>query len=179
MSRIGKKPITLPAGVKVAIDGQTVTIEGAKGKLARIIPALISVKEEAGVLNVARANDTKEAASLHGLTRTLVDNMVTGVSAGFAKTLEIVGVGYRVALKDGALDFNLGKSHPVVVEPPAGIEFAVEGNQKLHVKGIDKVLVGQVAANIRMLRKPEPYKGKGIRYSGERIVMKAGKTGKK
>lgn len=179
MSRIGKKPITLPAGVKVAINGKTVAVEGPKGKLNHTVPALISVKADGNVLNVERANDTQEASALHGLSRTLIDNMVIGVSAGFTKTLEIVGVGYRVALKGKSLDFNLGKSHPVVFEPPVGIEFAVEGTQKIHVKGIDKNLVGQTAADIRMLRKPEPYKGKGIRYSGERIIMKAGKTGKK
>lgn len=179
MSRIGKKPITVPAGVKIAINGRTISVEGPKGKLSHELPGALTAKVEDGVLTVERPDDSQQNASLHGLTRTLVDNMVTGVTAGFVKTLEIVGVGYRVTLKGKTLDFNLGKSHPVVVEPPEGIEFGVEGQQKVLVKGIDKQLVGQVAADIRMLRKPEPYKGKGIRYSGERIMMKAGKTGKK
>jgi large subunit ribosomal protein L6 len=179
MSRIGKMPINLPAAVKISQKGAEITVEGPKGKMTHNIPSLISIKVDAGVLNVTRADDSKEAASLHGLTRTLINNMVVGVTEGFTKTLDIVGVGYRVALKGKSLDFNLGKSHPTVIEPPAGIEFAVEGTNKIHVKGISKEQVGQVAANLRMLRKPEPYKGKGIRYSGERVIMKAGKTGKK
>lgn len=179
MSRIGKKPITVPGSVKVQIDGNIIKVEGPKGKLQHTVPALITVKLDNGVLNIGRKDESQDSSALSGLTRTLIDNMVTGVTTGFTKTLDIVGVGYRVALKGKALDFNLGRSHPVVVEPPAGIEFVVEGQQKIHVKGIDKQLVGQVAANIRMLRKPEPYKGKGIRYNGERVIMKAGKTGKK
>lgn len=179
MSRIGKKPVNLPSGVKVSMDGGVITVEGPKGKLSRSLPQFTSVKIDGSVLTVERENDSKTAASLHGLTRTLIDNMVIGVSEGFTKTLELVGVGYRVAMKGKDLDFNVGKSHPVIVTPPAGIEFAVEGQQKLFVKGIDKELVGQIAADIRMIRKPEPYKGKGIRYSGERVILKAGKTGKK
>lgn len=179
MSRIGKKEIMLPAGVKVAIDGKTVKVEGPKGKLERQMPNFITARVDGNTLFIERSNDSQDASALHGLTRTLINNMVIGVSAGFVKTLDIVGVGYKVALKGKNLDFAIGVSHPVVTEPPAGIEFAVEGNQKIHVKGIDKELVGQVAANIRKLRKPEPYKGKGIRYAGERIVLKAGKTGKK
>ncbi|MDR2883765.1 MAG: 50S ribosomal protein L6 [Deferribacteraceae bacterium] len=179
MSRIGKKPITVPGSVKVEIKNNVITVEGPKGKLSQAIPARIALKLEDGVLTVERKDESQESSALSGLVRTLVGNMVTGVTTGFTKTLDIVGVGYRVALKEKSLDFNLGRSHPVIVEPPAGIEFAVEGTNKIHVKGIDKQLVGQVAANIRMLRKPEPYKGKGIRYLGERVVMKAGKTGKK
>jgi large subunit ribosomal protein L6 len=179
MSRIGKKPITVPAGVEVKINGNAVSIKGPKGEMKQTFPATLALKLDNGVLTVERKDESQESSALSGLIRTLVDNMVTGVTTGFTKTLEIVGVGYRVAMKEKALDFNLGKSHPVIVEPPAGIEFVVEGTQKIHVKGIDKQLVGQVAANIRMLRKPEPYKGKGIRYAGERIIMKAGKTGKK
>ncbi|MDR0454872.1 MAG: 50S ribosomal protein L6 [Deferribacteraceae bacterium] len=179
MSRIGKKPINIPSGVKIQINNGVATVEGPKGKLSQKLPALISVKEDNGLILVERDNDSKEAASLHGLIRTLIDNMVTGVTKGFSKYLDIVGVGFRVAMKGKALDFSLGRSHPVVVEPPEGIEFAVEGTQKIIVKGIDKQLVGQIAANVRMLRKPEPYKGKGIRYTGERVVLKAGKTGKK
>jgi len=179
MSRIGKKPIVIPAGVKIETNSGVVTVGGPKGALSRVLPTLISVKVDGGTILVERENDSKEAASRHGLIRTLVDNMITGVTQGFSKSLDIVGVGYKVALKGKSLDFNIGKSHPVVMEPPAGIEFAVEGQQRIIVKGIDKQLVGQVAANVRMLRKPEPYKGKGIRYTGERIILKAGKTGKK
>jgi len=179
MSRIGKKPITVPGSVKINLNGDVLTVEGPKGKLSQKIHPLATVKVDGGVMTIEKKDQSQVASAMHGLTRTLVNNMVVGVTEGFTKTLDIVGVGYRVALKDGKLDFNIGRSHPVVVEPPAGIEFVVEGQQKIHVKGIDKQLVGQIAANIRMLRKPEPYKGKGIRYSGERIRMKAGKTGKK
>ena len=179
MSRIGKKPITIPSGVKIGINNGIVAAEGPKGKLTQTLPALISVKTENGTVVVERDNDSKEAASRHGLVRTLIDNMITGVTKGFSKSLDIVGVGYRVALKGKSLDFSIGRSHPVIMEPPAGIEFAVEGQQRIIVKGIDKQKVGQVAADVRMLRKPEPYKGKGIRYTGERIILKAGKTGKK
>lgn len=179
MSRIGKQPITLPAGVKVEVKNGVVYVEGPKGKLEQKISDLLSVSIDGQTVTIDRAEETGAASSLHGLTRTLVANMVTGVSQGFEKKLEIHGVGYRVALKGQSLDFNLGFSHPVVFDPPAGIEFAVDGNTKIAVKGIDKQLVGQVAANIRSIRKPEPYKGKGIRYEGERILRKAGKTGKK
>ena len=179
MSRIGKKPVVVPSAVTITAKNNVITVEGPKGKLSRKLPDRFSVKTEDGTLTVERPDDSQGSASLHGLTRTLIDNMVIGVTTGFTKTLEIVGVGYRVAMKGTALDFNIGRSHPVIFEAPQGIEFAVEGTQKIHVKGIDKELVGQIAADIRMLRKPEPYKGKGIRYSGERIIMKAGKTGKK
>jgi large subunit ribosomal protein L6 len=179
MSRIGQKPIAVPAGVNVTINNGTVTVDGPKGKLFRKLPNSITLKPQSDQLIVERSDDSQSAASLHGLTRTLIANMITGVTNGFVKSLDIVGVGYRVALKGKSLDFNIGRSHPVVFDPPEGIEFAVEGTQKIHVKGIDKQLVGQVAADVRMLRKPEPYKGKGIRYTGERIIMKAGKTGKK
>lgn len=179
MSRIGKKPITMPGSVKLDVKDGLVTVEGPKGKLSHRMPEGMSLKTEDGQIMIERPDDTQKSASLHGLTRTLIANMVTGVTEGFVKSLDIVGVGYRVALKGKALDFTIGRSHPVVFDPPEGIEFAVEGQQKIHVKGIDKQLVGQVAADIRMLRKPEPYKGKGIRYTGERITMKAGKTGKK
>ena len=138
MSRIGKMPITVPAAVKLSQNGQELTVEGPKGKLTHTLPELISAKVDGGVMTIERANDSQQAASLHGLTRTLVNNMVVGVTEGFTKTLEIVGVGYRVALKGKALDFNVGKSHPTVFEPPAGIEFAVEGNNNIHVKGISK-----------------------------------------
>ena len=178
MSRIGKMPINLK-GVKVSRSGQEVTVEGPKGKMVHKMPELISFEIDGETMNVTRANETQEAASLHGLTRTLINNMVIGVTEGFTKTLEIVGVGYRVALKGKALDFNVGKSHPVVFDPPAGIEFAVEGTNKIHVKGMSKELVGQVAADIRKIRKPEPYKGKGIRYAGEHIIRKVGKAGGK
>ena len=179
MSRIGKKPIAIPSGVKVETDGDVVVVEGPKGRLSQSLPSLVSVKVENGIVMVSRDNDSKAAASRHGLTRTLIDNMVLGVTKGFSKSLDLVGVGYRVALRGKALDFSIGRSHPVVLEPPAGIEFVIEGQQRIIVKGVDKQQVGQVAANVRMLRKPEPYKGKGIRYTGERIILKAGKTGKK
>jgi large subunit ribosomal protein L6 len=179
MSRIGKKPIAMPGSVKFDVKDGVVTVEGPKGKLTHTLAEGITLKVEDGQIVAERPDDSQKSSALHGLTRTLVANMVTGVTEGFTKSLDIVGVGYRVALKDKALDFTIGRSHPVVVNPPEGIEFAVEGQQKIHVKGIDKQLVGQVAADIRSLRKPEPYKGKGIRYAGEKIVMKAGKTGKK
>lgn len=179
MSRIGKKPITLPSGVKISESAGIVTVEGSKGKLSRALPKGISIKIDGDTVNLERANDSKDCASLHGLSRTLINNMVIGVSEGFTKTLELVGVGYRVALKGKSLDFNVGKSHPTIFDAPAGIEFQVEGTNKIHVKGIDKELVGQIAADIRMIRKPEPYKGKGIRYAGEHISLKAGKTAKK
>lgn len=179
MSRIGKKPIDIPAGVKVTLDRNTLTVEGPKGKLEQDIhyKAVITVADN--VITVDRKDETKLSKSVHGLTRTLVSNMVTGVTAGYVKKLDIVGVGYRVAQKGSDLDFSLGFSHPCVVTPPAGIELVAESQTKIAVKGIDKQLVGQVAADIRKLRAPEPYKGKGIRYEGEYILRKAGKTGKK
>ena len=178
MSRIGKMPITVPAGVDVKIDGSTVTVKGANATLSRTLSPLISVKQEGAELIVERANDTREAKSLHGLSRTLIANMVTGVSAGFTKKLELVGVGYRAALKNGNLEMQLGYSHPVIVTAPEGITFEVPSTTEILVKGADKEQVGQVAANIRKWRAPEPYKGKGIRYSGEVVRRKVGKAGK-
>ncbi|GAA2330557.1 50S ribosomal protein L6 [Saccharopolyspora halophila] len=179
MSRIGKLPITVPSGVEVAIDGQAVTVKGPKGTLEHQVSEPIVVeKDEDGSVLVQRPNDERESRSLHGLTRTLVNNMVIGVSKGFQKDLEIQGVGYRVLQKGSNLEFNLGYSHPIVIEPPDGIEFAVDGPTKLSVKGVDKQLVGEIAAKIRKLRKPDPYKGKGVRYAGENIRRKVGKTGK-
>ncbi|GAA0524724.1 50S ribosomal protein L6 [Saccharopolyspora subtropica] len=179
MSRIGKLPITVPSGVEVTIDGQTVTVKGSKGTLQHRVAEPITVeKDDDGAVLVKRPNDERESRSLHGLTRTLINNMVIGVSQGYQKDLEIHGVGYRVQLKGSNLEFALGYSHPIVVEPPEGIQFAVDGPTKLSVKGIDKQLVGEIAARIRKLRKPDPYKGKGVRYAGETIRRKVGKTGK-
>ena len=179
MSRIGKLPITVPSGVEVAIDGQAVSVKGPKGSLEHQVSEPIVVeKDEDGAVLVKRPDDERESRSLHGLTRTLVNNMVIGVSQGFQKNLEIQGVGYRVLQKGANLEFNLGYSHPIVIEPPEGIEFAVDGPTKLSVKGVDKQLVGEIAARIRKLRKPDPYKGKGVRYAGETIRRKVGKTGK-
>jgi len=179
MSRIGKLPITVPSGVEVAIDGQAVSVKGPKGSLEHQVSEPIVVeKDEDGAVLVKRPDDERESRSLHGLTRTLVNNMVIGVSQGFQKNLEIQGVGYRVLQKGANLEFNLGYSHPIVIEPPEGIEFAVDGPTKLSVKGVDKQLVGEIAARIRKLRKPDPYKGKGVRYAGENIRRKVGKTGK-
>lgn len=179
MSRIGKRPVTIPGNVKVNIDGQTVTVEGPKGKLSRTLRPEVKVTIEDGVLVVTRTGDDKEERSLHGLSRTLVANMVEGVTSGFTKTLELVGVGYRASLQGKKLVLSVGYSHPVEFEPPAGIEFVVEGANKVHVKGADKQLVGDLAADIRSARPPEPYKGKGIKYAGEVIRRKAGKSGGK
>ena len=178
MSRIGKLPIPVPAGVEVKIDGAVVEVKGPKGTLTHTVPAPIQVALEDGSLVVTRPDDERVSRSLHGLTRTLIANNITGVTTGFTKGLEIVGTGYRVTQKGAALEFALGYSHPITVEPPAGISFQVEGNTKITVVGIDKQAVGEVAANIRKLRKPEPYKGKGVRYAGEVIRRKAGKAGK-
>jgi len=178
MSRIGKKPIEIPNGVKVSVEDNVVTVDGPKGKLSERIHPLVDVNLEDNSILVSINDDSKKSGSLYGLSRTLINNMIVGVSEGFQRRLVIDGVGYRVALKGNSLDFSLGYSHPIVVNPPEGIEFAVEGNQKLTVKGISKQQVGQVAADIRKLRKPEPYKGKGIRYEDERIIRKAGKSGK-
>ncbi len=178
MSRIGKLPIAIPAGVKVDMKGATVSVEGPKGKLSQDIHYKAVVKIEENEITVTRADESKLSRSIHGLTRTLINNMIEGVTKGYEKSLEIVGVGYRVTQKGSNLDFALGFSHPVEFLPPAGIELVAETQQKIVVKGIDKQLVGQVAANIRELRPPEPYKGKGVRYSGEYILRKAGKTGK-
>jgi large subunit ribosomal protein L6 len=179
MSRIGKMPVPVPSGVEVTIDGDTVTVTGPKGALSHTLAGGVTIeKSDDGSLAVARPNDERDARALHGLSRTLVANMVVGVTQGFEKKLEIVGVGYRVQAKGANLEFALGFSHPVVVEAPEGITFTVESPTKFTVAGIDKQQVGQTAANIRKLRKPEPYKGKGIRYADERVRRKAGKAGK-
>ena len=179
MSRIGKAPITVPSGVDVTISGRTVTVKGPKGSLSRDIPGEIVVRKEESTILVERPNDERQNRSLHGLSRTLVSNMVIGVTDGFTKELEIVGVGYRAEAQGANLRLALGFSHPVVVPAPDGISFEIPVQTRVIVKGIDKELVGQVAANIRSIRKPEPYKGKGVRYLNERILRKAGKTGKK
>jgi large subunit ribosomal protein L6 len=179
MSRIGRLPIPVPSGVDVAIDGQTVNVKGPKGQLSHTVAAPIAVERtEDGVLQVTRPDDERESRALHGLSRTLIANMITGVTEGYSKTLEIVGVGYRVQARGSDLEFALGYSHPVPVRAPDGITFTVEAPTRLRVTGIDKQQVGQVAANIRKLRKPDPYKGKGVRYQGEVIKRKVGKTGK-
>jgi large subunit ribosomal protein L6 len=180
MSRIGKLPVPVPSGVDVAIDGPLVTVKGPKGTLSHTVAAPIVVeKGDEGVLDVKRPDDERTSRSLHGLTRTLVNNMVVGVTEGYEKKLEIVGVGYRVLSKGPTqLEFQLGYSHPIIFDAPDGITFAVESQTRLGVQGIDKQLVGEVAANIRKLRKPEPYKGKGVRYAGEHVRRKVGKAGK-
>jgi len=179
MSRIGRLPIPVPAGVDVAIDGRTVTVRGPKGSLSHTVAEPITVSRgEDGVLLVTRPDDERESKSLHGLSRTLVANMVTGVTDGYAKTLEIVGVGYRVQARGSDLEFALGFSHPVPVPAPDGISFEVQTPTRFVVRGIDKQKVGEVAANIRKLRKPDPYKGKGVRYQGEVVRRKVGKAGK-
>ncbi len=180
MSRIGKLPIAVPAGVEVNLDGQNVSVKGPKGTLEHRVAEPISVgRGDNGDIEVTRPNDERVSKSLHGLTRTLVSNMVVGVTQGYEKKLEIVGVGYRVMAKGPTeLEFALGFSHPVKVTAPQGITFAVESNTKFAVIGIDKQQVGEVAANIRKLRKPEPYKGKGVRYAGEKVRRKVGKAGK-
>ncbi len=178
MSRIGKLPIPVPAGVEVKIDGAVVEVKGPKGTLTHTVPAPIQIVLEEGTIVVSRPDDERTSRSLHGLTRTLIANNIQGVTEGFSKGLEIVGTGYRVTQKGDALEFALGYSHSITVEPPVGISFVVEGNTKLTVVGIDKQAVGEVAANIRKLRKPEPYKGKGVRYAGEVVRRKAGKAGK-
>ena len=180
MSCMGRLPITLPAGVDIAIDGQAVTVRGPKGQLALTVAEPIRVgKGDSGAVEVSRPDDERTSRSLHGLTRTLIANMVEGVTAGYEKKMEIVGTGYRVVAKGANLEFALGYSHPITVEPPSGITFAVETPTKFSVQGIDKQLVGEVAANIRKLRKPDPYKAKGVRYAGEHIRRKVGKAGKK
>jgi large subunit ribosomal protein L6 len=180
MSRIGRSPIAVPSGVDVNINGSSVVIKGPKGSLTRELIGGISLRHEDGQIIVERPNDERESRSLHGLSRALVNNMVVGVTEGFAKELEIHGVGYRAELKGpSALRLNLGFSHPVDVEAPEGVSFEVPAQTRIIVKGIDKEAVGQVAANIRSIRKPEPYKGKGVRYLGEKILRKAGKAGKK
>ena len=180
MSRIGKLPVPVPSGVEVNLDDRLVTVKGPKGTLNHTVAEPIQVaKGEDGSVEVTRPNDERESRSLHGLTRTLIANMVTGVTDGYEKKLEIVGVGYRVLSKGPTqLEFQLGYSHPITFNAPDGITFTVDGPTKLGVQGIDKQLVGEVAANIRKLRKPEPYKGKGVRYAGEQIRRKVGKAGK-
>ena len=180
MSRIGKAPVAVPSGVEVTVTDGTITVKGPKGTLSRVIPGDIQVTQDDGALSFARPNDERKNRALHGLARSLVNNMVIGVTDGFKKELEIVGVGYRAeAQGPGALRLNLGFSHPVSVTAPDGITFEVPVPTQVVVNGIDKEVVGQVAADIRSIRKPEPYKGKGVRYAGERIVRKAGKAGKK
>jgi len=179
MSRIGKVPVPVPAGVDVTIDGAAVTVKGPKGTLSHTIAEPIIVEKSEDGLEVKRPNDERISKSLHGLTRTLIANMVVGVTDGYEKKLEIVGTGYRVVQKGSDLEFALGFSHPVFVAAPNGITFAVESPTKFSVAGIDKQQVGEVAANIRKIRKPEPYKGKGVRYAGEQVRRKAGKAGKK
>lgn len=178
MSRIGRLPIDIPAGVTVTISGQNVAVKGPKGELALVVAKPIEAKVEENQVLVTRPDDERASRSLHGLTRTLIANQIIGVTQGYSKGLEIVGTGYRVAQKGTSLEFALGFSHPVTVDAPEGITFTVEGNTKLTVAGIDKQAVGEVAANIRKIKKPEPYKGKGIRYAGEVVRRKAGKAGK-
>ncbi|MEX2100702.1 MAG: 50S ribosomal protein L6 [Acidimicrobiia bacterium] len=179
MSRIGKQPITVPSGVEISIDGRHVTVKGPRGTLEHDMPETISINRDGDEIQVTRPDDERQNRALHGLTRSLVANMVTGVSEGFTRDLEIVGVGYRAtAAGPTRLDLQVGYSHPVVVEAPAGVEFEVPAPTRITVKGYDKQLVGQVAADIRKIRKPEPYKGKGIRYANERVLRKAGKSAK-
>lgn len=178
MSRIGRLPIDVPSGVEITIDGSAVKVKGPKGELALVVASPIAVALEDGQLLVTRPDDERASRSLHGLTRTLIANQIMGVTEGYTKGLEVVGTGYRVAAKGESLEFALGYSHSITVDPPAGISFTVEGNNKVTVTGIDKQAVGEVAANIRKLRKPEPYKGKGVRYAGEVVRRKAGKSGK-
>jgi large subunit ribosomal protein L6 len=178
MSRIGRTPVVIPSGVDVTINGREVTVKGPRGTLSMEVTPPIEVSQADGAIRVTRPNDEGEIRALHGLSRSLIANMVTGVTQGYSKTLEIVGVGYRVQAKGQGLEFALGFSHPVPVTPPDGITLRVETPTRFVVEGIDKQQVGEVAANIRKLRKPDPYKGKGVRYQGEQIRRKAGKTGK-
>jgi large subunit ribosomal protein L6 len=178
MSRIGRLPITVPAGVDMTLEGRVITVKGPKGTLTRELPPRIAVEREGDVILVTRPTENKLDKSLHGLTRTLVNTMGVGVTTGYRKGLEIIGVGYRAQKVGENLQLALGYSHPIEIEPPAGISFELETPLKLAVVGIDKELVGQVAAKVRATRKPEPYKGKGVRYAGEKVRRKAGKTGK-
>lgn len=178
MSRIGKQPVTIPAGVDVKIDGHIVNVKGPKGELTREFNPMMTIKQEGDEVIVTRPDDSREARSLHGLTRTLIHNMVLGVSEGFSKKLELVGVGYRATLKGKDLEMSLGFSHPVKVTPPEGIVFEVPSQTEIVIKGASKEQVGQVAADVRAWRKPEPYKGKGIRYEGEHVRRKLGKAAK-
>ena len=179
MSRIGKQPITVPSGVEVVIEGRTVRVKGPKGTLSHTVPEPITVQQEQdGTLLVQRPDDERRSKALHGLSRTLVNNMILGVSQGYEKRMEIHGVGYRVVARGSDLEFSLGYSHPVPVKAPEGISFAVESPTRFSVSGIDKQTVGEIAATIRKLRRPDPYKGKGVRYAGEKVRRKVGKTGK-
>jgi large subunit ribosomal protein L6 len=178
MSRIGRLPIEIPAGVDVTIDGPTVSVKGPRGSMSHTIPAPLTAQVEDGNVIVSRPDDERRSKSLHGLTRTLIANQIIGVTQGYTKGLEVVGTGYRVQARGANIEFALGFSHPVLVEPPVGITFTVEGNNRLTVSGNDKQAVGEVAANIRKIRKPEPYKGKGVRYAGENVRRKPGKSGK-
>ncbi|MDO5747770.1 MAG: 50S ribosomal protein L6 [Actinomycetaceae bacterium] len=178
MSRIGKNPVPVPSGVDVTINGRNVKVKGPKGELSRELPVGVSVKQEGSEIIVERDDESRESRSLHGLCRTLIDNMVIGVTQGYEKKLEIVGTGYRVLSKGKDIELQLGFSHPVPFAAPEGITFAVESATKFSVSGIDKELVGEIAAQIRKVKKPEPYKGKGIRYAGENVLRKAGKAGK-
>ena len=178
MSRIGRLPVSIPSGVDVSVDGQDILVKGPKGELSLTVPAPITVEQADGTLEVKRPNDERESRSLHGLTRSLLNNMVLGVTEGYEKKMEIYGTGYRVAAKGSDLEFSLGYSHPILVKAESGISFAVENPTRFSVQGIDKQRVGEVAANIRKLRKPDPYKGKGVRYAGEQIRRKVGKAGK-
>lgn len=178
MSRIGKMPVEVPSGVDVSVNGTTVKVKGSKGELVREFSDRVSFELSDGVLTVARVDDTRESRAHHGLSRALLANMVNGVADGFGKSLEIHGVGYRAAMKGSSIELQVGFSHPVVIDPPEGITFDVPEPTRIEVRGIDKEQVGQVAADIRKVRPPEPYKGKGIRYSGEKIRRKAGKAGK-
>ncbi len=177
MSRVGNSPVPLPSGVEVKADGSKVSVKGPKGTLERTFDSRMSFQVEEGQVEVVRSDDERDTRALHGLSRALLNNMVVGVSDGFRKELEMVGVGYRASLKGKAIELLVGFSHPVLIEAPAGIEFEVPDNTKINVSGIDKQLVGQVAADIRKVRPPEPYKGKGIRYVGEHVRRKAGKAG--
>ena len=178
MSRIGRQPVTIPSGVQIAIDGPVVTVTGPKGTLTQAVSPDMAIAIDDGTLTVSRPTDGREHRSLHGLTRSLIANMIEGVTNGYEKRLEIVGVGYRAAMKGNDIEFALGYSHPILFAAPDGIEFEVPAPTRVTVRGIDKQQVGQVAANIRKLRKPEPYKGKGIRYEGEYVRKKAGKAAK-
>lgn len=178
MSRIGRLPVSIPAGVDVTVTGAEVTVKGPKGTLAHTVPSPLSLEQGEGVLTVTRPDDSRTAKSLHGLTRTMIANLVTGVTAGYEKKMEIIGTGYRVQARGSDLEFALGFSHPVLIGAPDGITFAVEAPTRFSVSGIDKQQVGEVAAKIRRLRRPDPYKGKGVRYAGEQVRRKVGKAGK-
>ena len=178
MSRIGRLPIDIPAGVTISVDGRAVSVKGPKGELTLNVAAPIEVAVEANQVLVTRPDDERESRSLHGLTRTLINNDIIGVTEGYTKGLEVVGTGYRVQQKGSSIEFALGFSHPVLIDPPAGITFTVEGTNKVAISGISKQAVGEAAANIRKIRKPEPYKGKGVRDAGEVVRRKAGKSGK-